>query len=106
MPRYPVTHYHNGDIVLLDLRVYRYHRNPATDRQSDPNGAAGSSAVANHTTPSDAPTTPGRSTQDNRGKPWVNWFAEYQLQSISILFKGSDYTEEESVPSDDGEIDE
>ena len=101
MPRYPVTDYQRGDIVLIEVKIYRFPCNLNAEKPAAEDGepAVGSPSASLPATP----RTPGQSSQEGKSRPWVHWFAEYQLHSVTLLFKGSEHAEEEVMPDDDGE---
>lgn len=96
MPKYEAKKLATGDIVLLDLKVYRTHRNIEAEAEilrSQSNASADLQSLE--------PPAVGEQATDNRGKPWTHWNAQFQLHSVTLLWKAPERSEDSDFPDDD-----
>lgn len=98
MPRYDAKHLSAGDIVLLDLKIYRTHRNLEYEAE-----IARSQSYATRDLQSMEPPISAEQAVDNRGKPWVHWNAQFQLHSVTLLWKAPERSDDSDFPEDDVE---
>lgn len=100
MDRYPAHELATGDIVLLDLKVFRSHRN--LDAEAD---AMRYQVHATRDLQSMEPVAGPEQSGDNRNREWVHWNAQFQLHSVTLLWKGASKQEDSDYPDDDVEED-
>ena len=96
MPKYDAKELATGDIVLLDLKVYRTHRNLEAEAELLRSQATPARDLQSYEPPAGA-----EQGADNRGKPWVNWNAQFQLHSVTLLWKAPDRSDDSDFPEDD-----
>ena len=96
MPRYEAKNLATGDIVLIDLKIYRTHRNLEFEAE-----LARSQSSFSKDLQSLEPLGGAEQAPDNRGKPWVHWNAQFQLHSVTLLWKAPERNDDSDFPDDD-----